>query len=147
MVTYKPNRMNRTICSISYGSWRNKSWCHMMKRLQKNLLPMLNPVLCSYLMEKDIEYFIFMNLTTTALALILVPVMAYIPVKSEELNLNIDENKTDLWYFWYFEIRVAKPKEECVLPMDRPSWPSIFIWARFPLVCHFTKRYFLQLHE
>ena len=68
----------------------------MMKRLQKNLLPMFNPVLCSYLMEKDIEYFIFMNLTTTALALILVPVMAYIPVKSEELNLNIDENKTDL---------------------------------------------------
>ena len=108
---------------------------------------MFNPVLCSYLMEKDIEYFIFMNLTTTALAFILVPVMAYIPVKSEELNLNIDENKTDLWYFWYFEIRVAKPKEECVLPMDRPSWPSIFIWARFPLVCHFTKRYFLQLHE
>ena len=68
----------------------------MMKRLQKNLLPMFNPVLCSYLMEKDIEYFIFMNLTSTALALILVPVMAYIPVKSEELNLNIDENKTDL---------------------------------------------------
>ena len=68
----------------------------MMKKLQKNLLPMFNPVLCSYLMEKDIEYFIFMNLTTTALALILVPVMAYIPVKSEELILNIDENKTDL---------------------------------------------------
>ena len=68
----------------------------MMKRLQKNLLPMLNPVLCSYLMEKDIEYFIFMNLTTTALALILVPVMAYIPVKSEELSINIEENKTDL---------------------------------------------------
>ena len=57
---------------------------------------MFNPVLCSYLMEKDIEYFIFMNLTTTALALILVPFMAYIPVKSEELNLNIKENKTDL---------------------------------------------------
>ena len=71
----------------------------MMKKLQKNLLPMFNPVLCSYLMEKDIEYFIFMNLTTTALALILVPVMAYIPVKSEELNINIEENKTDLWYF------------------------------------------------
>ena len=68
----------------------------MMKKLQKNLLPMFNPVLCSYLMEKDIEYFIFMNLTTTALALILVPVMAYIPVRSEELNINIEENKTDL---------------------------------------------------
>ena len=57
---------------------------------------MFNPVLSSYLMEKDIEYFIFMNLTTTALALILVRVMAYIPVKSEELNTNIEENKTDL---------------------------------------------------
>ena len=68
----------------------------MMKKLQKNLLPMFNPVLCSYLMEKDIEYFIFMNLTTTAIALILVPVMAYIPVRSEELNINIEENKTDL---------------------------------------------------
>ena len=71
---------------------------------------MFNPVLCSYLMEKDIEYFIFMNLTTTALALILVPIMAYIPVQSEEININIDENKTDLWYFWFliseiFEIR------------------------------------------
>ena len=57
---------------------------------------MFNPVLCSYLMDKDIEYFILMNLTTTALALILVPVMAYIPVNNEEINNNINENKTDL---------------------------------------------------
>ena len=57
---------------------------------------MFNPVLCSYLMEKDIEYFILMNLTTTALALILVPIMAYIPVNNEEINNTMDENKTDL---------------------------------------------------
>ena len=68
----------------------------MMKKLRKNLLPMFNPVLCSYLMEKDIEYFILMNLTTTALALVLVPIMAYIPVNNEEINNTMDENKTDL---------------------------------------------------
>ena len=67
----------------------------------KNLLPMFNPVLCSYLMEQDIEYFILMNLATTALALILVPVMAYIPVEGsyssrEELEDSSDEDKTTL---------------------------------------------------
>ena len=67
---------------------------------QKNLLPMFNPVLCSYLMEKDIEYFVLMNTATTALALILVPVMAFIPLKTsascnEELSIT-NEIKTDL---------------------------------------------------
>ena len=64
----------------------------------KNLLPMFNPVLCSYLMEQDIEYFILMNLATTALALVLVPVMANIPVhsSSDELEDSSDENKTTL---------------------------------------------------
>ena len=62
---------------------------------------MFNPVLCSYLMEKDIEYFILMNLATTALALILVPVMAFIPVETSdsytrEFNVTNEEYKTDL---------------------------------------------------
>ena len=65
-------------------------------KTSKNLLPMFNPVLCSHLMGKDIEYFILMNLTTTALALIMVPLLAYIPVHSS-LN-DSDENKTDLWH-------------------------------------------------
>ena len=52
-------------------------------------------------MEKDIEYFILMNLSTTALALILVPVMAFIPVETSdsytrEFNVTNEEYKTDL---------------------------------------------------
>ena len=68
------------------------------ENFRKNLLPMFNPVLCSYLMEKDIEYFILMNLATTALALILVPVMAFIPVETSDslTGVTSEENKTDL---------------------------------------------------
>ena len=51
-------------------------------------------------MEKDIEYFILMNLATTALALILVPLMAFIPVASDALDdefiFTNQDNKTDL---------------------------------------------------
>ena len=49
-------------------------------------------------MEKDIEYFILMNLATTALALILVPVMAFIPVETSDslTGVTSEENKTDL---------------------------------------------------
>ena len=72
----------------------------MTENFRKNLLPMFNPVLCSYLMEKDIEYFILMNLATTALALILVPLMAVIPVASDSLDdefiFTNQDNKTDL---------------------------------------------------
>ena len=39
------------------------------------LLPMFNPVLCSYLMEFDSENFIYMCITVTALGLLFIPCM------------------------------------------------------------------------
>ena len=65
---------------------------------------MFNPVLCSYLMEINMEYFVLMNLSTTALALILVPIMAYIPLSGQINEIDqiqkegssIGENKTEL---------------------------------------------------
>ena len=39
------------------------------------LLIMFNPVLCSYLMEIDMENFVYMAITTTLLGLLFIPVM------------------------------------------------------------------------
>ena len=41
------------------------------------LLPMMNPVLCSFLMEKDMENFVYMNITSTLLGLICLPLVVY----------------------------------------------------------------------
>lgn len=39
---------------------------------------MLNPVLCSYLMEINMENFVYMAITTTVLGLLCIPAMTYI---------------------------------------------------------------------
>ena len=39
------------------------------------LLPMFNPVLCSYLMEFDTENFIYLTTTATALTMLAIPCM------------------------------------------------------------------------
>ena len=39
------------------------------------LLPMLNPILCSHLMSLNMENFVYMNITTTVLGLAFIPVM------------------------------------------------------------------------
>ena len=42
------------------------------------LIPMMNPVLCSYLMEFDMENFVYMNITSTVLGLFCLPLMVYV---------------------------------------------------------------------
>ena len=42
------------------------------------LLPMMNPVLCSFLMEQDMENFVYMNITSTLLGLICLPLVVYV---------------------------------------------------------------------
>ena len=39
------------------------------------LIPMFNPVLCSYLMEFDTEIFVYMNIVTTVLGLMFIPIL------------------------------------------------------------------------
>ena len=42
------------------------------------LMTMMNPVLCSKLMELDTENFVYMNLTTTVLGLLTLPIVIYV---------------------------------------------------------------------
>ena len=50
------------------------------------LMTMMNPVLCSKLMELDMENFVYMNLTTTELGSLTLPIVKY--VYEKWLNCN-----------------------------------------------------------